>query len=109
MKHEPGTLNLSTLSQSDYWVDRHGNERPLTEMPADYLSSVLGFLRARTARLYQLEITRQEMSPIAAVTDGWDNGVDAIAPHQSPEAAAAWLENTPLVLAIRALLGEPVR
>lgn len=108
MTHEPGTLNLSTLSQSDYWVDRHGNEHALTDMTASYLASVLGFLRQRAVRLYQMECNRQEMSLIAAVTEGWDNGVDAIAPRQSPEAAADWLENTSLVRAIRTLLGETV-
>lgn len=109
MNENAGVIRLDTLGQSGYWVDRHGNQHALTDMTQSYLASVLSFLRARAGRLYQLEINRQEFALIAAVTDGWDNGVDAIAPRQGPEAAADWLENTPLVTTLRTMLGETGR
>jgi hypothetical protein len=109
MNENAGVIRLDTLNQSDYWVDRHGNQHALTDMTQGYLSNVLGHLRDGAERLYELEIRRRETQIFLAELTGWDNGRDASVPPRGQEAASEWLENTPLVTTLRTLLGESGR
>lgn len=104
MNENAGVIRLDTLGQSDYWVDRYGNQHALTDMTQDYLGNVLGHLRKMATSLYSLELRRQEDALFIAELTGWDNGRDASTLPRDPAAASEWLENTPLVKAITALL-----
>jgi hypothetical protein len=109
MNENAGVIRLDTLDQSDYWVDRHGNQHALTDMTQGYLENVLGHLRDGAARLYQMELSRQEALLLIAEIEGWSNGMDASILNRDQAAAEAWLENTRLVTALRTMLGETVR
>jgi hypothetical protein len=109
MNENAGVIRLDTLKQSDYWVDRYGNQHALTDMTQGYLESVLGYLRDRSVRLYEMELQWQEHLLFTAELSGWDNGRDASVLPRGEEAADDWLENTPLVTMLRTLLGETAR
>jgi hypothetical protein len=78
-------------------------------MTQGYLENVLGHLRDGAARLYQMELSRQEELLLIAEIEGWSNGMDASILNRDQAAAEAWLESTPLVTTLRALLGESGR
>jgi hypothetical protein len=107
MNENAGVIRLDTLAQSDYWLDRHGNQHALTDMTQGYLENVLGYLRDGAARLYELELNRQEELLLIAEIEGWSNGVDASILARGQAAAEEWVESTPLVTTLRAMLGEP--
>lgn len=104
MKHEPNSISLETLAQSDYWVDRYGNEHELTSMTRGYLVNTREHLRRMAATMYSLELRRQEHELFIAELTGWDSGRDPQVMPRGQEAAEAWMENTPLIKAITALL-----
>jgi hypothetical protein len=106
MNENAGVIRLDTLDQSDYWVDRHGNQHALMDMTQGYLSNVLGHLRDGAAQLYELEIRRRETQVFLAELTGWDSGRDISLPPRGQEAASEWLETTPLVQTLRTMLGE---
>jgi hypothetical protein len=109
MNENTEVIRLDTLAQSDYWVDRYGNQHALTDMTQGYLSNVLGHLRDGAAQLYELEIRRREPHLFLAELTGWDNGRDTSMPARGQEAANGWLESTPIVQTLRTMLGEPGR
>ncbi|QOT19282.1 hypothetical protein [Paenarthrobacter sp. YJN-5] len=109
MNENAGVIRLETLIQSDHWVDRHGSQHALTDMTQGYLQNVLGYLRDGAARLYELELSRQEGLLLIAEIEGWTNGMDASILDRGQAAAEAWLENTPLVTALRTMLGGTSR
>jgi hypothetical protein len=106
MNENSGVIRLDTLDQTDYWVDQHGNQHALTDMTQGYLENVLGHLRGGAVGLYSLELIRQEDLLLIAELTGWDSGRDPSVLPRDPAAAKHWLENTPLVKAITALLGH---
>lgn len=106
MNENAGSIRLDTLDQADYWVDRHGNQHSLTDMTHGHLENVLEHLRGDAARLYQMELQRQEDLLLIAEIEGWSNGVDASVLVRGQAAAEEWMETTPIVEAIRTMLGE---
>lgn len=104
MNENAGVIRLDTLGQSDYWVDRHGNEHALTDMTRGYLENTRAHLQRRATALYSLELTRQEDELFLAELSGWDNGRDPSILPRDQASAEEWLNNTPLVKAITALL-----
>lgn len=108
MSENAGSISLSTLDQAAFWVDRHGAQHNLADMTQSYLENTRAHLQKMAAALYSLEIQRQEMQLLLAELYGWDSGRDPQALSRSQAAAEEWLENTPLVRAITALLeGTP--
>lgn len=106
MNENAEVIRLDTLDQSDYWVDRHGNQYALADMTQGYLSNVLGHLRDRASRLYELEIQRHDNQMFLAELNGWDPERTAPSLPRDLSSAQAWLEGTPIVTAIRTLLGD---
>jgi hypothetical protein len=103
MEEQPVPLNLDTFSQAEYWVDRHGNRHALTDMTEGYLANVRSFLDLHCAGLYELHVRRHEDLALLAELSGWDPVRGTTLPR-SQAAAEEWLENTPLVKAVNALL-----
>lgn len=106
MNETAGTISLDTLKQSAYWVDRYGNQHALTDMTQDYLRNTLAHLRKMGRTLYSLELRRRDRDVLLAEMTGWENGVDVSVAPRGEAAASEWLEGTPLVSAIRSLLGD---
>ena len=104
MNENAGVIRLDTLDQSDYWVDRHGNQHALSSMTQGYLENTRAHLQRRALTLYSLELRRQEDQLFIAELTGWDTGRDPQVLPRDVAAAEEWLENTPLVKAITALL-----
>jgi hypothetical protein len=109
MNENAGVIRLDTLDQSDYWVDRYGNQHALTDMTQGYLENVLSYLRDGAARLYELEIQRHEHRMFLAELQGWDPDRIEAPLFRDRAAAEAWLENTPLVTTLRTMLAETGR
>jgi hypothetical protein len=106
MNETAGTISLDTLEQSVYWVDRYGNQHALSDMTHGYLENTLAHLRKMGSALYSLELKRRDREVLLAEMTGWENGVDVSVAPRGDAAAAEWLEGTPLVSAIRSLLGD---
>lgn len=92
------------LHQTLVWTDVHGNTHRLEDMTANYLRNVLSYLERKADELYEAEngeIVRQQM---VEVFEPWRH------PHGVPPlefaTAREWLQSTPLVKAIRELLGK---
>jgi hypothetical protein len=113
MDENAGSISLSTLEQDTFWVGRHGVRHNLTDMPRGYLentrshllwmASSLYSLELRNS-LYSLELRKQDATQFIAELSGWDNGRDVRVLPRGQAAAEAWMESTPLVKAITALL-----
>lgn len=106
MNETAGTISLDTLKQTAYWVDRYGNRHDLTDMTQDYLANTLAHLRRMGQSLYTLELARRDREVLLAEMTGWQNGVDVSVAPRGEVAASEWLEGTPLVTAVLALLGD---
>ncbi|HEX9229244.1 MAG TPA: hypothetical protein VF885_21795 [Arthrobacter sp.] len=104
MNENAGSISLSTLDQDVFWIDRHGVQHGLADMTHGYLENTRGHLRRMATALYSLELRRQEDVLFVAELTGWDNGRDAAVLPRDAASAEAWLNNTPLVSAITALL-----
>lgn len=93
---------MSTFEQADYWVDRHGNQHALASMTHSYLENVLSFLRARPEEFHSAALLAEHSGLFLSGFDeieaqGW---VPKVQSMTAPE----WLEQTPLIQAITALL-----
>jgi hypothetical protein len=106
MNENAGTISLDTLKQADHWVDRYGNRHALADMTQGYLENTLAHLRRMGPALYSLELARRDREILLAEMTGWENGVDVSVAPRGEAAASEWLEGTPLVNAIRSLLGD---
>lgn len=106
MNETAGTISLDTLKQTAYWVDRYGNRHALADMTQGYLENTLAHLRKMGQSLYTLELARRDREVLLAEMTGWENGIDVSVAPRGEAAASEWLEGTPLVSAIRSLLGD---
>ena len=98
-----GTSVNAFLREPEKWTDRHGNVHRLTDMTEGYLRHVMSFLEERAETYFQTEIEEVARQHAVAVFEPW-RCPDAGRPLDF-ESAHAWLESTPLVRAIHALLG----
>jgi hypothetical protein len=104
MDENAGSISLSTLEQDTFWVGRHGVRHNLTDMPRGYLENTRSHLLWMASSLYSLELRKQDATQFIAELSGWDNGRDVRVLPRGQAAAEAWMESTPLVKAITALL-----
>jgi hypothetical protein len=83
-------------------VDRHGNEHQLKDMTVSYLRHVLSFLQGIEGTLFAAEKEDINGQELVAVFEPWryPDG------HRSVDYPSArdWLNDTPLVKAVTALL-----
>lgn len=102
MNENSGVIHLATLDQAEYWVDRYGAQHPLEAMTQSYLENVRGHLQKMASNLYVLELRRCSDLLFIAGFDPEKN-LEALESF-SHDSAEEWLNNTPLVKAITALL-----
>lgn len=111
--NNPGSLQVSILHQSEYWIDRRGVKHRLEEMTGTYLISVRDYLRRNAARLIDMELA---LIDVEVATEGGPRFFQSlkgklcspktekpIGPGKSPE---EWVEQTMLFRRIQSMLGE---
>lgn len=102
-------LDLRVFDQDTYWVDRHGAPHLLTDMPLDYLANVLDFLLTYREAYFHLSIHRAAVQSLGDYLLYDEPNGDVLAaqlgmPTWDDLTAEAWLEGTPLMRRLRALL-----
>jgi hypothetical protein len=100
-----GTSVNAFLRETEMWADKHGNVHKLTDMTEGYLRHVLSFLEERAEALFAAAIDEATAQQAVAVFEPWRYPDPDGHRLLQFESAYAWLESTPLVRAIRALLG----
>lgn len=95
---------MSTFEQAEYWIDRHGNQYALTSMTQGYLENVLAFLRARPEEFHGAALLAEHSELFLAGFD--DIEAQGWVPTVQSMTATEWLEQTPLIQAITALLSD---
>jgi hypothetical protein len=89
-------IRLETLQQDKTWIDAGHVTHNLEDMSRGYLGNVLSYVQRHAEELYALQL--EEDGTPEASTAGGDDGMDEfIRPWD-------WLEQAPLVLAIKARL-----
>jgi hypothetical protein len=106
-----GMTNSKTgfLNETGTWTDKYGNQHKLTDMTEGYLRHVLSFLEDKAEAFFAAEIDEATAQQAVAVFEPWRYPDPDGHRLLQFESAHAWLESTPLVRAIRALLGEAGR
>jgi hypothetical protein len=100
--HEPNRLWPWVFQQHQVWVDVHGNEHEIESMSLDYVENVIRFCHRRAFSIYVLvsrsgddeELFDEESEELAFST--------AVDLH-------AWLEQTPLMRALRRRIERPAK
>jgi hypothetical protein len=96
LMHEPNRLWPWVFRQHQVWVDINGSEHEIESMPFDYVENVVGFCLQRATWIYVLVAVENEERDGAEPEWGCDAG------NRAPLVnAAAWLEATPLMRALR--------
>lgn len=100
--HEPNRLWPWVFEQHQVWVDVNGTEHEIESMPLDYVENVIRFCRRRAVSIYVL------------VADGRDHEGSLDMESDEPPLSVGidfngWLEQTPLMRALRRRLDRPRR
>lgn len=93
------------LREAETWTDRHGNTHRLADMTEGYLRHVLSFLEDRAEVFFDAEFDEALAQQAVAFFEPWRYPEPAGLRLLEFGSAHAWLESTPLVRAIHALLG----
>ena len=98
--HEPNRLWPWVFAQHQVWVDVRGTEHEIESMPLDYVQNVIRFCRRRAVWIYLL------------VADDLYDGELLDAERDNPTLPAGmefiiWLEQTPLMRALRRRIDRP--
>jgi hypothetical protein len=102
MTENSDVISTAFLRETVIWVDRHGNEHQLKDMTAGYLRHVLSFLRSIEDTLFAAEKEEINGQELIAVFEPW-RYPDGHRSGDYPD-ARTWLNDTPLVKAVTALL-----
>lgn len=100
--HEPNRLWPWVFAQHQIWVDVHGTEHEIESMPLDYVQNVIRFCRRRAVWIYVLaadDRDDEELLDEGADEPTLPDGIDF----------NDWLEQTPLMRALRRRLDRPRR
>jgi hypothetical protein len=100
--HEPNRLWPWVFSQHQVWVDVHGTEHEIESMPLDYVENVIRFCRRRAVWIYDLVADERDHEELLD-----DEGNDAA--YAARINFIGWLEETPLMRALRRRLDRPKR
>lgn len=103
MKDEATPIVLSTFLQADYWVDRNGRRHALPDMSRGYLENVLSFLQGRPEDFYLMAVCDEDTRLFLA---GFDPNYDQPIVTLESTTPDEWLEQAPLVQAIKSLLDD---
>ena len=109
--HEPDRLWPWVFGQHQVWVDIHGAEHEIESMQLDYVQNVIAFCQSRARDIRQIV----ELDQLYEVFDLLSHGeVEAAAVlhcalRDGAENDQDWLEQTPLLAALRRRLARPTR
>ena len=110
----PGTIDALVFDQDVYWADVNGFAHELVNMTPLHLRNVLALLARSKIRLWIDAHAEQNagralralLEGPGRVDDAGDWSTPEVDTTPTEEAAARWLEATPLVLMIRQLLAS---
>jgi hypothetical protein len=101
LMHEPNRLWPWVFRQHQVWVDINGTEHEIESMPVDYVENVIAFCLRRALWIYVLVEHEDEDAGAPEVEWGAESGDRLLWVH-----AAHWLQETPLMRALRRRLDE---
>ena len=110
--HEPDRLWPWVFAQHQVWVDIHGSEHEIELMPPDYLRNVIAFCQLRATLIRQLVEFDQLAEALASVIQGQSEAAVALYAEltdRRPMHDEDWLQETPLLRALRRSLDPPHR
>ena len=99
--HEPNRLWPWVFRQHQVWVDINGTEHEIESMPLDYVENVVGFCVRRAVWIYALVASEDAEVDVCDLEWGPQGDDRLLIVH-----AAAWLEETPLMRALRRRLAR---
>ena len=99
----PDRLHTFVFLQHQVWVDFYGNEVEIESMSRDYAAAVVAFCQMQAARIRRLVVFVRLVDQIVAVCAGVypDERVLDECEAATLIAPAEWLEQTPLIRALR--------
>lgn len=111
--HEPNRLWPWVFGpQYQVWIDIHGSEHEIESMPPDYVRNVIAFCQLRATRIRQLVEFDQLAEVLALLIRGQSEAAAALHTEltdRRPIPDEDWLEQTPLLRALRRRLDTPHR
>jgi hypothetical protein len=107
-RHPPNRLHAWVFTQQDLWVDYWGNELELKSMSAEYVQNVLAFTRGQAARIREIVDPDLALDQLAALVAGAASDPDIVRDASTAYDldAIAWVEQTPLVRALKKLVDD---
>ena len=101
----PGVLDARVLDQEQYWLTADAAVQQIAAMSTEHLTAVVAFLRSRATSLHMSAIVDALVDLIEADAEGRLTADqithEVTGTHLGSVDAAAWLEATPLVRALR--------
>jgi len=110
-KHPPNRFHGWVVDQHQVWVDFNGNEHEIEQMPTEHVRNVIGFCHEQADRIRAIADQQLIMETLpGAVTlpgaaSGWTATVVELH-HRHTLPAERWLDQTPLLLALRRRLDD---
>ena len=102
--HPPDRLHAWVFGQHQVWVDYWGNEHEIETMPLEYVRNVIGFCRRQAWRILVFAFLDALEACITARADEGEANAAVAELEALVEASSdpgAWLEQTPLLRALR--------
>jgi hypothetical protein len=103
-------LDLRVFEQDTWWVDRTGRPHLLSQMSAEYRANVLAHVIDNAPQFHLGVIRKEAIQMVGDVLYGLPPAellvIDAGGIGAAGVSAAVWLESTPLVRKLRALIGD---
>jgi len=111
-RHEPDHLNGWVFLQYEVWVDYWGNGHEIELMAGDYAANVIRLCEERVQRiallvaveflyLLGLGLAGLAASPTIVLAEARESAEEAVGVLRDGDAALAWLEELPLLSALR--------
>lgn len=109
-----GRLDLRVFDQDVYWVDRAGTPHLLAQMSRDYIENMITFLMKSRDQYFADSQRRAFIQTLGDQLLFDEPGGEVLAaalggPSWSQLTAEEWLENTPLMRALRRRLASDVQ
>jgi hypothetical protein len=102
-RHVENQLHSWVFGQHQVWVDYYGNEHEIESMPLGYVANVVAFCRERAEWIRAITLADEMMDGIDAALAGRFDLLHKLPPIKltAPGAELEWLEQTPLIVALR--------